>query len=62
MPSKSKDKEKKSKHVFRLSLPATSANLGPAFDAAALAMVLFVLVLALTLVQRRLLERRVFYG
>jgi multiple sugar transport system permease protein len=30
--------------------------------AAALALVLFLLVLGLTLVQRRLLERRVFYG
>jgi homoserine kinase len=28
----------KSQHPFRLALPATSANLGPAFDAAALAM------------------------
>jgi multiple sugar transport system permease protein len=30
--------------------------------AAALSLVLFALVLALTLLQRRLLERRVFYG
>lgn len=34
MPSKSKN----SKRPLRLALPATSANLGPAFDAAALAM------------------------
>src|SRR5215471_14155301 len=34
MPPKSKSKSK----PFRISLPATSANLGPAFDAAALAM------------------------
>ena len=31
-------KKKSPKGPFRLKLPATSANLGPAFDAAALAM------------------------
>ncbi len=35
MPSKTRNPKRSS---FRLSLPATSANLGPAFDAAALAM------------------------
>ena len=35
MPSQNKNKSMKS---FRIALPATSANLGPAFDAAALAM------------------------
>jgi len=35
MPSRTKNKSLKS---FRIALPATSANLGPAFDAAALAM------------------------
>jgi homoserine kinase len=35
MPSKSKNSKRS---VLRLALPATSANLGPAFDAAALAM------------------------
>src|SRR3984957_16821057 len=35
-------KKQKSIPAFRLALPATSANLGPAFDAAALAMDLFI--------------------
>ncbi|HYA25819.1 MAG TPA: homoserine kinase [Terriglobales bacterium] len=36
----------KSHRVFRLTLPATSANLGPAFDAAALALSLFLRIKA----------------
>jgi len=39
MPSRTKNKSLKS---FRIALPATSANLGPAFDAAALAMDFYV--------------------
>jgi len=37
-------KKQKSIPAFRLALPATSANLGPAFDAAALAMDLFITI------------------
>jgi homoserine kinase len=37
-------RKKRSAAAFRLALPATSANLGPAFDAAALAMDLFIIV------------------
>lgn len=37
---------KKSKTLFALSLPATSANLGPAFDAAALAMDFYIKIVA----------------
>ncbi|MGE5083272.1 MAG: homoserine kinase, partial [Acidobacteriota bacterium] len=40
MPSKKKSKR------LRLSLPATSANLGPAFDAAALAMDFYIKIAA----------------
>jgi homoserine kinase len=36
--------KKKKAAAFRLALPATSANLGPAFDAAALAMDLFITI------------------
>src|SRR5580692_472868 len=39
-------KKQKSIPAFRLALPATSANLGPAFDAAALAMDLFITIAA----------------
>src|SRR5579863_2674571 len=38
------DKKKRRASPFRLTLPATSANLGPAFDAAALAMDLYITV------------------
>jgi homoserine kinase len=38
MSPKTKSKTLKTPSTFRISLPATSANLGPAFDAAALAM------------------------
>src|SRR5579862_3289970 len=38
MPSKANRKSKTNSGSVRLALPATSANLGPAFDAAALAM------------------------
>ena len=38
------DKKKRRAAPFRLTLPATSANLGPAFDAAALAMDLYITV------------------
>src|ERR1700675_4827987 len=37
-------KKQKSIPAFRLALPATSANLGPAFDAAALAMDLYIII------------------
>jgi len=37
-------KSKKSTKLFRLALPATSANLGPAFDAAAIAMDFYIKV------------------
>src|ERR1700693_2238937 len=37
-------KKQKSIPAFRLALPATSANLGPAFDAAALAMDLYITI------------------
>ena len=37
---------KKNPKPFRLSLPATSANLGPAFDAAALAMDFYISITA----------------
>lgn len=36
----------KSRSTFRMSLPATSANLGPAFDAAALAMDFYIRIIA----------------
>src|SRR5579863_3955149 len=38
------NKKKRRAAPFRLTLPATSANLGPAFDAAALAMDLYIKV------------------
>jgi homoserine kinase len=41
-----KDQTNKSRSQFRLSLPATSANLGPAFDAAALAMDFYIRISA----------------
>src|SRR5579864_3742552 len=45
--SKSKSRSKSgSKSMFVLSLPATSANLGPAFDAAALAMDFYIKIAA----------------
>ena len=39
--------------AFRLALPATSANLGPAFDAAALAFNLFIKIDARTVSEIR---------
>src|SRR5689334_25398760 len=47
MVKKSKSRSKsRSKSMFALSLPATSANLGPAFDAAALAMDFYIKIAA----------------
>ena len=47
MAKKSKSRSKsRSKSLFPLSLPATSANLGPAFDAAALAMDFYIRIAA----------------
>lgn len=46
MPSKAKRKSKTSSQSVRLALPATSANLGPAFDAAALAMNFYIKIKA----------------
>jgi homoserine kinase len=44
MSKKEKDYNKRSSPALHLSLPATSANLGPAFDAAALAMDLYITI------------------
>ena len=46
MPSKANRKGKTNSQSVRLALPATSANLGPAFDAAALAMDFYIKVKA----------------
>ena len=46
MPSKTKRQSKKNSQSVRLALPATSANLGPAFDAAALAMDFYIKIKA----------------
>jgi len=46
MPSKANRKSKKHSQTVRLALPATSANLGPAFDAAALAMDFYIKIKA----------------
>lgn len=46
MPSKTKRQSKKNSPSVRLALPATSANLGPAFDAAALAMDFYIKIKA----------------
>ena len=46
MPSKTKRPSKKNSQSVRLALPATSANLGPAFDAAALAMDFYIKIKA----------------
>ncbi len=46
MPSKANRKSKKNSQSTRLALPATSANLGPAFDAAALAMDFYIKIKA----------------
>src|ERR1700739_4035627 len=46
MPSKANRKSKKPSQSVRLALPATSANLGPAFDAAALAMDFYIKIKA----------------
>jgi homoserine kinase len=48
MPSKANRKNKKHSQSVRLALPATSANLGPAFDAAALAMDFYIKIKAQT--------------
>src|SRR5579863_7726931 len=44
MPSKANRKSKKNSQSVRIALPATSANLGPAFDAAALAMDFYITI------------------
>ena len=46
MPSKANRKGKTNSQSVRLALPATSANLGPAFDAAALAMDFYIKIKA----------------
>ncbi len=46
MPSKVNRKSKRNSQSVRLALPATSANLGPAFDAAALAMDFYIKIKA----------------
>ena len=46
MPSKTKRPSKKNSQSVRVALPATSANLGPAFDAAALAMDFYIKIKA----------------
>ena len=46
MTSKAKRQSKKNSQSVRLALPATSANLGPAFDAAALAMDFYIKIKA----------------
>lgn len=46
MPSKANRKSKTNPRSVRLALPATSANLGPAFDAAALAMDFYIKIKA----------------
>jgi homoserine kinase len=46
MPSKANRKSKTNSGSVRLALPATSANLGPAFDAAALAMDFYIKIKA----------------
>ncbi|MGB8061688.1 MAG: homoserine kinase [Candidatus Sulfotelmatobacter sp.] len=46
MPSKANRKSKTNSQSVRLALPATSANLGPAFDAAALAMDFYIKIKA----------------
>ena len=46
MPSKTKRQSKNNSQSVRLALPATSANLGPAFDAAALAMDFYIKIKA----------------
>ena len=50
MPSRNKTKSRKLRS-FRIALPATSANLGPAFDAAALAMDFYIKIDAVAAVE-----------